>query len=67
MVNFIDIGHLTHGTRRDGMGSPALRGFFMYQVARDDTVSLEELQRQIAESEGSWEAKLGNWWELEEV
>ena len=32
----------------------------MYQVARDDTVSLEELQRQIAESEGSWEAKLGN-------
>ena len=31
----------------------------MYQVARDDTVSLEELQRQIAESEGSWEAQLG--------
>lgn len=30
-----------------------LAGFFMYQVARDDTVSLEELQRQIAESEGS--------------
>jgi len=42
------------------MGSPAVRGFFMYQVARDDTVSLEELQRQIAESEGSWEAKPGN-------
>mmetsp|Transcript_39647 Transcript_39647/g.91618 ORF Transcript_39647/g.91618 Transcript_39647/m.91618 type:complete len:896 (-) Transcript_39647:70-2757(-) len=28
-------------------------GFFVYQVARDDTVGLEELQRQIAESEGS--------------
>eukprot|EP00434_Breviolum_minutum_P032758 symbB.v1.2.028969.t3/scaffold3123.1/size63075/7 len=30
-----------------------IAGFFVYQVARDDTVSLEELQRQIAESEGS--------------
>ena len=34
----------------------------MYQVARDDTVSLEELQRQIAESEGSAWAKVEEKW-----
>lgn len=28
-------------------------GFFVYQVARDDTVQLDELQRQLAESEGT--------------
>eukprot|EP00931_Biecheleriopsis_adriatica_P063351 TRINITY_DN3833_c0_g2_i1.p1 TRINITY_DN3833_c0_g2~~TRINITY_DN3833_c0_g2_i1.p1 ORF type:complete len:930 (-),score=223.43 TRINITY_DN3833_c0_g2_i1:38-2770(-) len=28
-------------------------GFFIHQVARDDTVGLQELQKQIAESEGS--------------
>ena len=39
-----------------GRARSAVPGFFIYQVARDDTVSLEELQRQIAESEGSWGA-----------
>lgn len=30
-----------------------LAGFFLHQVARDDTVGLDELQQQIAESEGT--------------